>query len=633
MNAPHHVIHTDQGRARRPPRVLLLSMPFVSISRPAIGISILKAVLAGRGIPCDVRYASLRFAERIGLETYNVLDERVSDALFAGDWLFAQHLFGDRLALGVYEATMRANVKAEEYRWIMDARAHVAPFLEACLDDFRIADYDMVGFTTTFEQNCASLALARDIKARWPDKTIVFGGGNCEGAMGIQLHRSFPWIDFVCSGEGEHALPQLVEAIAAGGTGAGIPGIVYRDASGRTVDNGRGAPITDLDAVPPPDYDEYFGAIARSPLVHALRPSLLIETSRGCWWGARSHCTFCGLNGSTMAFRSKSPERVYAELEEFRRRYPVTHVMAVDNILDMRYFRDVLPRLRDRPLGLTLFYETKANLTKAQVQLLRDSGVLAIQPGVESLSSHVLQLMRKGVTALQNIQLLKWCSQYDVTAAWNLLYGFPGETVEDYEALAGTLDALWHLPPPHAVGAVRMDRFSPYYDEAKAFGMVNVRPMEIYSLIYPLDEAALANLAYFFTYEREDGTDPEHVLGDIPARVERWRRAAGCRLTASRGPAGALIVDDTRPGARHPRVVLPGVQGEVYTLCDQRHHRQGIVRAMASRYQVDDAFETWLDAFLAQMVEWKLMARDGDEYLSLAVVEESAALAGQDTAA
>ena len=163
--------------------------------------------------------------------------------------------------------------------------------------------------------------------------------------------------------------------------------------------------------------------------------------------------------------------------------------------------------------------------------------------------------------------------------------------------------------------------------------MVNVRPMEIYRLLYPLDETALANLAYFFTYEREDGTDPEHVLGDIPARVERWRRAAGCRLTASRGSSGDLIVTDTRPEARHPRVALPGVQGEVYATCDQRHHRQGILRAMASRYQVDDAFEQWLDAFLAQMVEWKLMARDGDEYLSLAILEESVAAAGQDTAA
>ena len=544
-------------------------MPFVSISRPAIGISILKAVLVQRGIPCDVRYASLKFAERIGLETYAVLDERVSDALFAGDWLFAQHLFGDRLDLGVYDATLRANVKGDEYRWIMDARAHVGPFLEACLEELRIADYDIIGFTTTFEQNCASLALARDIKARWPDKTIVFGGGNCEGDMGRELHRSFPWIDFVCSGEGEQALPLLVEAIASGQSGAGIPGIVYRDTDGQTIDNGRGAPITDLDAVPSPDYDEYFAAIARSPLVHALRPSLLIETSRGCWWGARSHCTFCGLNGSTMAFRSKSPERVYAELEEFRRDATRrTHVMAVDNILDMRYFRDVLPRAARSSSGAHAVLRDEGQPFESPGAAVAGFRRLAIQPGVESLSSHVLQLMRKGVTALQNIQLLKWCSQYQVTAAWNLLYGFPGETVEDYEAQAGTLDALWHLAPPHAVGAVRMDRFSPYYDQAKAFGMVNVRPMEIYSLLYPVDETALANLAYFFTYEREDGTDPETVLGDIPARVERWRRAAGCRLTASCGPSGDLVVTDTRPEARHPCVALPGVQGEVYAMCD-----------------------------------------------------------------
>ena len=194
------------------------------------------------------------------------------------------------------------------------------------------------------------------------------------------------------------------------------------------------------------------------------------------------------------------------------------------------------------------------------------------------------------------------------------------------------MESLWHLPPPHAVGAVRMDRFSPYYNEAAAFGLVNVRPMEMYRLLYPLDER-LRNLAYFFTYEREDGDRSRARARRHPARVERWRRAAGCRLTASRGSSGDLIVTDTRPEARHPRVALPGVQGEVYATCDQRHHRQGILRAMASRYQVDDAFEQWLDAFLAQMVEWKLMARDGDEYLSLAILEESVASAGQDTAA
>ena len=35
--------------------------------------------------------------------------------------------------------------------------------------------------------------------------------------------------------------------------------------------------------------------------------------------------------------------------------------------------------------------------------------------------------MRKGVTALQNLRLLKWCAEIGITPAWNLLYGFPGE--------------------------------------------------------------------------------------------------------------------------------------------------------------------------------------------------------------
>ena len=44
------------------------------------------------------------------------------------------------------------------------------------------------------------------------------------------------------------------------------------------------------------------------------QPSVFVETSRGCWWGERMHCTFCGLNGATMAYRSKSAPRALAEL-------------------------------------------------------------------------------------------------------------------------------------------------------------------------------------------------------------------------------------------------------------------------------------------------------------------------------
>jgi ribosomal peptide maturation radical SAM protein 1 len=596
-------------------------MPFVSISTPSIGISILKSVLDGHGVPCDLRYGNLRFAEWVGFETYSVLDERVSDALFAGDWLFAQHLFGDHLELDVYAETLRVNTSEAEFNRIMDARLAVAPFLDACLEEFRIEDYDVVGFTTTFEQNLASLAAARLIKERWPKKAIVFGGGNCEGEMGRELHRSFPWIDYVCSGEGERSFPQLIQAIAEGREPLGIAGIIHRR-NGCSIDNGSAQPITDMNSVPAPNYDEYFDAVKRSVVAASLNPSLLIETSRGCWWGAKSHCTFCGLNGATMNFRSKDATRVVQELEGLRR-YPTNRVVAVDNILDMRYFRDLLPQLRDRRLGLTLFYETKANLTKEQVKLLRDAGVLAIQPGVESLSTHVLQLMRKGVTALQNIQLLKWCRQYGVHVAWNLLYGFPGETADDYAAIGNVMESLWHLPPPYSMGAVRMDRFSPYFNQAAAFGLVNVRPMDMYRLLYPLPQDRLRNLAYFFEFDHPDGRTPAAFLGDVEHRVEAWRKAATSTLTAVRGASPELVITDTRPNAVHPRVAMNGVQREIYELCDSRHHVQGVMRWIAERYAVDGALERWVGDFLSQMVEWRLMANEGDEYLSLAVQQGS----------
>src|SRR5262249_25280495 len=160
------------------------------------------------------------------------------------------------------------------------------------------------------------------------------------------------------------------------------------------------------------DFDPFFEQRRASPTVAGLASTLLMETARGCWWGERSHCTFCGLNGATMAFRSKTPERVLAETRFLRERHGVATVSVVDDILDMRYFRSVLPRLAEADLGMEFFWEVKANLTRGQVHQLHAAGVRAIQPGIESFSDHVLALMRKGTTAFHNIELLKWCREY-----------------------------------------------------------------------------------------------------------------------------------------------------------------------------------------------------------------------------
>ena len=103
-----------------------------------------------------------------------------------------------------------------------------------------------------------------------------------------------------------------------------------------------------MDALPVPDFDDYFDLLARDPALYGATPSLLMETSRGCWWGAKSHCTFCGLNGGAMGFRSKGADRVLAELDALRSRWPLQNVSVVDNILDMKYFGTLLPRLAER---------------------------------------------------------------------------------------------------------------------------------------------------------------------------------------------------------------------------------------------------------------------------------------------
>ena len=59
--------------------------------------------------------------------------------------------------------------------------------------------------------------------------------------------------------------------------------------------------------------------------------------------GAAHQCTFCGLNGTSLGYRSKSPERVLAEVRELEDRYGVSDFEAVDNSSTWRTDKTLLP--------------------------------------------------------------------------------------------------------------------------------------------------------------------------------------------------------------------------------------------------------------------------------------------------
>lgn len=612
---------------RRSPRVLLVSMPYGALERPALGLGLLKAGVERAGFHCDVRYLTFRFAEFIGLADYQWFVSSAPYTAFAGDWSFTHALHGqwpdgdESYVRDVLRGSWHLDDATVDV--VLRTRHYVEPFLDHCIESVPFGDYDLVGFTSTFEQNIASLALAQRIKHRYPHVLVAFGGANWEGPMGVALHECYPFVDLAFSGEADISLPSVLHAMADGQPLATVAGIVTRDRSlAQDVSVATGPPqrFEDLDDLPHPDFADYFDARDQCPGAGDITPVLLLETARGCWWGAQSHCTFCGLNGEAMTYRSKSPARAVMELDTITERYGIDRVHMVDNIIDMRYFRTVLPALAARSRKLSLFYEVKANLSHAQVRALAEAGVTEIQPGIESMSDHILELMRKGTTALRNVALLKWCREFGVQADWNLLYGFPGETVADYAAILDLLVSIDHLQAPGACGPIRLDRFSPYHDDPGSFGMTNVRALLPYHYVYPTAGARLIDIACYFDFDLASGLPPDHVARPV---IDYWHRR---RLEPSQGnfwmlaptntPTERVVLIDDRTPTRRTGT-LEGWQAAVYHGCDRAQDTASVI-ALATEADATVSTDEVM-AFVTRLERERWMLGRGDQHLSLAV--------------
>ena len=606
-------------------------MPFGALDRPALGLSMLKAEVAKAGFACDVRYLNIAFAELVGCEEYRWVSSDLPYTAFAGDWTFTASLYGARPhsdAEYIDEILRRTWLLEEvDIARLLRIRELVPHFLDHCMHAVAWKNYQVVGFTSTFEQNIASLALAKRVKAKFPTINTVFGGANWEGEMGAALHRAFDFIDYVCSGEADDSFPALLRRLSKRRPSRQAakfpPGVVHRT-DGRTVFTGPSAPVRDLDDRPIPDFSDYFVALDRSSAPMVTAPILVCETSRGCWWGAKSHCTFCGLNGSTMAFRRKSPPRALEEILYLTERWRVPFIQFVDNILDMKYFDTVLAELAARRLPINFFYEVKANLARRHVRRLAEAGVSRIQPGIESMSDRILKLMRKGTTALRNIQLLKWCKEYGIEADWNVLYGFPGETRKDYDDMLPLLRAIRFLGAPSGCGPLRLDRFSPYHNTPKVFGITGVRPLKVYRHLYPVADAELAKIAYHFDFDYTADTDPHSCFEEVVAFVAEWRNNpehGSLRAVARDGETLTLV--DTRSDATAAEFRLAGAQSIIYRYCDELRSLAMIKRYLAEQCPGSEFDDESLVSFLASLIDNRLMVSDGANYLSLALTSAS----------
>jgi ribosomal peptide maturation radical SAM protein 1 len=604
--------------------VVLVSMPFMVPYRPSIQLGLLKSLTAKRGFPVRTMHANLDFAARIDIDLYKLLCEHRGPMV--GDWLFSQAAFPGnapdpdaRMVDDLADKLSYLGASREELRKkLLQIRdIDVPAYLDALVAAFPWEDAAVVGFTSTFQQNTASFALARRLKQRQPCIVTVFGGANFDSEMGPELVRSVDCIDFAVIGEGDQAFPLLLDALATGTGLDAVPGLARRlDGQVKVTP---GPANARLDELPPPDYDEYFqhaedlGILPRAGHRGVWLP---IETARGCWWGAKHHCTFCGLNRSAMSFRSKSPERVLDELIAQAKRYRSFRFEAVDNIMDMAYLTKLFPVLVANETDYEIFYEVKANLSRAQLKLMAQGGVTQLQPGIESLSSNVLRLMRKGVRAAQNVNFLRWALYYDIDVQWNLLWGFPGETGQDYAEQAAVIPHLLHLPPPSSANRVWLERFSPLFTEHDTFQLRHRTPERSYQYIYP-GTVDLDRIAYFFDYELDQGL-PDSTYTDVRRAAEDWSSAwrAGNPpvLKYWSAPHFVQIYDERRPG-QGGTYTFEDTLADLYLSCSNRPTTAAAVRRELGLRLPVEAVQEVFEEFQKR----GLMFLDGQFALALAL--------------
>ena len=609
-------------------RVVLVQMPWGTTERPSIQLGILAQLCREGGVEARVLYPCLDLTVAIGFEAADLLTNMHSLSGLA-EHFFAAQLFGRRPLhsdaflgfLGEHDILPHPLSRKGFLKQLRDDL--VPEFLDAVLARVLDADPTVVGFSCTFNQTMAAFALGKRIKEARPDIQIIAGGASVDGDMGQELHRAIPAaIDHVFVGEAEDSFREFLRRRVSGETTHAIPGVTYRADGALRLEPGR--PLLDMNQSPRPDYDDFFREkerVLRKTGKGFVLQHLPFEGARGCWWGDKSHCTFCGLNRELIEFREKDVDRIIRDVVHLSSRYKATRLTATDWIMSRKNRTEFFQKLKELDLDIEIFYELRADFSKAELMLMKDAGVVEVQPGIESLSTPLLKLMGKGTNALRHIQFIRWCTEVGVDVTYNILRGFPGEKVEWYLAMADLMARITHVQPPtQQMFEIEMHRFSPLFERRAEFSIDEVSIRGDYKCNFPTGSVDLMKVGYYYEYQSSIKPDPGEYEPIVSPVIADWMSAhasgAPPRYVYAIGP-GFLQLTDTRRGEGRG-LCLKGLRQDVVLLCDEVSNRDRLARDLEELYpeEVDDGT---LDRVIDELIERDVLLAEGRSLLTLPI--------------
>lgn len=295
---------------------------------------------------------------------------------------------------------------------------------------------DLVGFSSYDMNYHFILDCANFIKSFYPEVKIIVGGHHA--SLAPEDYMQSKAIDYVCIGEGERVLKDLLDGNLNVDGNKIVPGICFRDNKGKAICNTPSYLIENLEELPFIDR-----AIVNSQ--HTEIDYLPMLAGKGCPYG----CTYCANDSirrlyanNNMYIRYRFPERVIEEIKGCRERYKFKYVFFYDDIfaLDYRWiqkFGELFAKnFPDINFICLLRPEIAAN--EKYLKLLYDSGCRSVIMGVESGSEGYRQkALNRKMTNQVILKAAKLIKKYKLELHIFMMVGMPGETIADM------LKSLW----------------------------------------------------------------------------------------------------------------------------------------------------------------------------------------------
>ncbi|PWI54423.1 hypothetical protein B5K03_09565 [Rhizobium phaseoli] len=597
----------------------MVVMPWAMTNQPSVQAGLICALLKQAGLSARTLYANLTFASALGWSRY---DEFCGFHNHAADWLFSEAVFG-RFTPNVphgpadfYGFATRHGNDAAGFQRLCDMKSTIAGCLHKCLSAVAWKDVQVVGFTTTMLQPLPSLALAKLLKSNHPHLKILMGGAGCQGAMGRAMHRNFRFVDGVIDGEADNIIVPIVRALLEGHSELSMPGLHWRDQVGATGFTPP-RPVLDLSSYPVPDYTDYFeqSQAVENPRLRDVR--LPFEASRGCWWGERHHCAFCGLNGTTMQQRDRPTETVVEEVRTLAKRHEPALFICTDNIISQRHLRELPSALIE--VNTPVFFEVGAAMSRRRMKTLAEARIKNVQVGIESLSTLALKLMNKGTSASLNVCFLRRAREFGINAYWNLLYGLPGEEKDWYREMIDFFPSIHHLAAPEPT-RFSLQRFSPYFDHPDRYGITVKGPMPAARYVWDLPDNELIDIGYELDFTFDGQENVEEIGEKLEESMREWRTASA-ELNLLPQPDGSAIIVDTRVNLGMVDRLTPE-EAAVLSCAEKPISHDEIIRlnrTCCPALNVRTGGELPVEKILAELVEKKLLLNFDERYLALPV--------------